>query len=141
MVKTFKNLLLRNQRTDDTETWYAASSAQVLPSLFKSCPGLTLIYFTAKSNLVPYAFVWEKGKSMDFSETIVHVVYDVKVVRCSLLHESMNLYDYQRSKSFIDIGPMSLRFSIFKLLFLSKPLGRLKPDFKWGLHDMGERRS
>ena len=40
-------------------------------------PGLTLTYFTAKSNLVPYAFVWEKGKTMDFSETIV--VFDVKV--------------------------------------------------------------
>ena len=40
-------------------------------------PGLTLTYFTARSNLVPYAFVWEKGKTMDFSETIL--VYDVKV--------------------------------------------------------------
>ena len=29
-------------------------------------PGLTLIYFMAKSNLVPYAFVWEKGKTMVF---------------------------------------------------------------------------
>ena len=34
-------------------------------------------YFKARSNLVPYAFVWEKGKTMDFSETIV--AYDVKV--------------------------------------------------------------
>ena len=25
----------------------------------------------ARSNLVPYAFVWKKGKTMDFSETIV----------------------------------------------------------------------
>ena len=40
-----------------------------------------LTYCTARSNLVPYAFVWEKGKVMDFSETIV--VYDVKVGRCS----------------------------------------------------------
>ena len=40
-------------------------------------PGLTLTYFTARSNLVPYAFVWEKGKTMDFSETIV--VYDLKL--------------------------------------------------------------
>ena len=38
---------------------------------------LTLTYFTARSNLVPYAFVWEKGKTMDFSETIV--VHNVKV--------------------------------------------------------------
>ena len=40
-------------------------------------PGVTLIYFTARSNLVPYAFVWEKDKTMEFSETVV--VYDVKV--------------------------------------------------------------
>ena len=33
-------------------------------------PGLTLTYFMARSNLVPYAFVWEKGKTLDFSETI-----------------------------------------------------------------------
>ena len=37
-------------------------------------PGLT--YFTARSNLVPYV---GKGKTMDFSETIV--VYDLKVGR------------------------------------------------------------
>ena len=40
-------------------------------------PGLTLTYFKARSNLVPYAFVWEKGKTMDFSEIIV--VYDLKL--------------------------------------------------------------
>ena len=40
-------------------------------------PGLTMTYFTARSNLVPCAFVWEKGKTMDFSETIV--VYDLKL--------------------------------------------------------------
>ena len=44
-------------------------------------PGLTLTYFMARSNLVPYAFIWEKVKTMFFSETIV--VYDVKVGRCS----------------------------------------------------------
>ena len=27
--------------------------------------GLTLTYFTARSNLVAYAFVWEKGNIMD----------------------------------------------------------------------------
>ena len=29
-------------------------------------PKLTLTYFTARSNLIPYAFVWEKGKTIDF---------------------------------------------------------------------------
>ena len=38
---------------------------------------LTLTYFTARSKLVPYAFVWEKGKTMDFSETVV--VYALKL--------------------------------------------------------------
>ena len=32
--------------------------------------GLTLTYFTTRSNLVPYAFVLENGKTIDFSETI-----------------------------------------------------------------------
>ena len=40
-------------------------------------PGLTLTYFTARLNLLPYAFVWEKGETMDFSETIV--LYDLEL--------------------------------------------------------------
>ena len=47
----------------------------------KDDPVLTLTYFTARSNLVPYAFVWEKGKTKDFSETVV--VFYIKVGRCS----------------------------------------------------------
>ena len=58
-------------------------------------PGLTMTYFTARSNMVHYAFVWEKGKTMDFSETIV--VYDIKVGRCSQLDKYINFYEY-RSK-------------------------------------------
>ena len=78
--------------------------------------GLTLTYFTPRSNLVPYAFVREKGYMMDFSETIV--VYDIKVGRFIQLNEYMNLYEYKRSRSFIDLRPRSLRFIIFKLLLL-----------------------
>ena len=37
-------------------------------------PGLTMTYFTARSNLVPYGFVWGKGTTMNFSETIVSVM-------------------------------------------------------------------
>ena len=40
-------------------------------------PWLTLTYFIARSSLVPYAFVWEKGKTINFSETIF--VYDLKL--------------------------------------------------------------
>ena len=40
-------------------------------------PGLTLTYFTARSNLIIYACVSEKGKTMEISETIV--IYDLKL--------------------------------------------------------------
>ena len=48
---------------------------------------------------------------MDFSETLV--VYDIKVGTLIQLNEYMNLYEYQRSRSFIDHRPMSLTFNIF----------------------------
>ena len=80
--------------------------------------GLTLTYFTARSNLVSYAFVWEKVKTMDFAETIV--VYDVKVVRCSNLNKYLKLYEYQRSRSLTDLGPNLS--DIFKVLFLNRPI-------------------
>ena len=72
-------------------------------------------YFATRSNLVLYAFVWEKGKIMDFSETIV--AYDIKVGRCSQLNEYMKLYEYQRSRPFTDLGP-NLSDSIFLTFFL-----------------------
>ena len=40
-------------------------------------PGVTLTYFTARSNLVTYVFLWEKVKTVDFSETIA--ASDLKV--------------------------------------------------------------
>ena len=79
-------------------------------------PWLTLTYFKARSNLVPYAFLWEKGNIMAFSETIV--VYNIKVGRFIQLNVYMNPYEYQWSRSFIDLCPRSLRFNIFKLLLL-----------------------
>ena len=78
MVKTFKNLLLQNQKSYDLETWHVALGTQALQSLCKWWPWVDLdLFYRAKSNLVPYAFVWEKGKTMDFSEAIV--VYDLKL--------------------------------------------------------------
>ena len=70
-------------------------------------PGLTL---TARSNVLLYAFVWEKGKTMDFSETVV--VYDIKVGIFSQLNEYMKRYESQRSRSFIDLRPRSVGLNI-----------------------------
>ena len=44
----------------------------------KDDPALTFTYFTGRSNCVPYAFVCEKGKIMNYSETFA--VYDIKSV-------------------------------------------------------------
>ena len=47
---------------------------------------MTLTYFNARSNLVPNTFVWEKCKTMDFSETVVF--HDIKVGRFSQLNDT-----------------------------------------------------
>ena len=46
-------------------------------------PRVTLTYFTAMSNLVTYAFLLEKVKTVDFLETIA--ASDLKVSRSSHL--------------------------------------------------------
>ena len=45
---------------------------QHLQVCLNDAPGLTITYFTARSKLVPYAFVWEKVKTKDFSGTHHH---------------------------------------------------------------------
>ena len=56
-------------------------------------PELTLNYFTARSILVPYVFEWGKGKTMDFSETIV--VYDLKLATDDLSDKKFLLVSKQ----------------------------------------------
>ena len=60
--KNLKNLLLR--KVNDLESWYAASgdleswyAASSITKFIQDDSGLTLTYYTARSNLVPYAFV------------------------------------------------------------------------------------
>ena len=60
MVKTLKNLLLRNQEIDDHETWYTASSSEVLPYCSNDDTGLTLTIFVTWPNLFPNASAWVK---------------------------------------------------------------------------------
>ena len=79
----------------------------------------------------------KKVKQWMFSETIV--VYDIKVGRCSQLNEYMKFHEYQRSRSFIDLGP-NHSDSIFLNFFPQLPLGRLKPHFMWSLLGTKERK-
>ena len=55
-------------------------------------PGVTLTYFTARSNLVMWAFLWEKVKTVEFSETFA--VSDLKVGRSRHLNEFMKVSKY-----------------------------------------------
>ena len=70
MVKTLKNLLLWNQKADDLETWYAASGAQVLLSLFKWWPWVDLDLFYSKVKFGPLCFCMGKSKTMDFQKPL-----------------------------------------------------------------------
>ena len=79
-----QNLLLQNLKVDDLETWYAALGARVLSQdCSNDDPGLTLTYFTAKSSLVPYAFVWENVKQWIFQKLLLSVITKLIVGRCS----------------------------------------------------------
>ena len=55
-------------------------------------PRITLTYFTVRSNLVTKVFLWEKVKTVDFSETIS--ACDLKVGRCRQLIEIMKVCEY-----------------------------------------------
>ena len=88
-----KNLLLKNRRAYFHETWYVTSGTPAHHSSFKCCPvGLTLTYFTTRSNLVTKAFLEEKVKTVDFSETIA--ASDLKVSRSIHLIEYINICEY-----------------------------------------------
>ena len=51
IAKTFKNLLLQNQKAYEFETWHEASGNDALhfTSLINHYPGMTLTYFTTRS--------------------------------------------------------------------------------------------
>ena len=125
-----KNLLLRNQKADDLEFWYASSGARVLPSMLKWCHWIDHDLLYARSNLVPYAFVWEKGKTMDFSEIIM--VCDLKLATddrsdkkflltsklcplgtvCPLLWGYIHVLNHEKNCIKLDFKEISLKLAI-----------------------------
>ena len=52
MVKILQNLFLQNLQADFHETWYVASGLQPIIVCSNDDPGVTLSYFTSRSNLV-----------------------------------------------------------------------------------------
>ena len=62
MIKTFKNLLLQNQKSYDLETWHVALGTQALQSLYKWWPWVDLDLFYGKVKL-GHLYVW-MGKTV-----------------------------------------------------------------------------
>ena len=69
MVKTFKNLLLQNRECLGAEPLQESSGMGGLPTLLKELSYIDVWLFTARSSLLPYAFVWEKPLKIFFSKT------------------------------------------------------------------------
>ena len=92
MVKTFKNLLLRNLWTDFHETWYLASGTPTHHSLNKSGPwvDLDLIYTKVTFGLIGISI--GKSKNSGFSESIA--TRDLKDGTCRQLIEVMKVSEY-----------------------------------------------
>ena len=53
--------------------------------------------------MVTEVFLWEKVKTVEFSETVA--ASDLKNGRCRQLTDSMKVCEYLRSRSFLDLGP------------------------------------
>ena len=58
MIKTFKNLLLQNSGCLGVESLHKSSGMGGLPKLLKWWSYFDVDLFTARSSLLPYAFVW-----------------------------------------------------------------------------------
>ena len=56
ILTNFQNLLFWNWKADELETWYAASSSRVLPSVFKWCPWVDTDLFYDKVKFGPLCF-------------------------------------------------------------------------------------
>ena len=60
IYKTFKNLLLQNQKSYDLETWHVALGTQALQSLYKWWPWVDLDLFYGKVKFGPLCFCMGK---------------------------------------------------------------------------------
>ena len=74
----------------------------------------------------------EKGKLMNFSETVV--VYDIKVGRFNLLMSRWTIINKVKVIHWTSSKVTQIQY--FQSSFAQKPLGRLKPNFIWIVHEM-----
>ena len=106
--KNLKNLLLQNQQTDGLETKYVALCMGVLPKLFKLWPWVDLDPFYAKVIFGHIGICMGKTENCLFFGNY----FSLGSQSClkHLAKRLMKLSEYQRSRSFFDLGQRSLRF-------------------------------
>ena len=75
MPKNFKILLLWNERPITLKLGMQHWGLEYYQICSNDASGLTLPYFMARSNLVPYAFVWEKVKATYFFRNYCNLWY------------------------------------------------------------------
>ena len=119
MLTNFRIFLLLKRKADEFETWYAALSTRVLPSLFKWYHWVDNDLFYDKVKFGPLCFCMEKKIKQWIFPKLLRPIVAIKFGWCSQLNEYMKLYEYQRSRTFIDLGPNHSDFSTFNFLFLS----------------------
>ena len=81
---------------------------QVLPRLFKLLPCVDLDTFYAKVKFGDKGFCMGKSENIFFLESVAAL--GLKAAWSIQLNELMKLSEYQRSRSFVDLGQRSLRF-------------------------------
>ena len=81
---------------------------QVLPRLFKLWPWVDLDPFYTKVKFGYIGFCMRESENYYFLETIAAL--GLKVAWSIQLNELIKLSEYQRSRSFFDLGQRSLRF-------------------------------
>ena len=83
-------------------------------------PVLTLTYLMARSNLVSSVFVWDRGKTMDFSETAV--VYDIKgAVQFKGQGHSLTLFQCHSHSTFSNFVSLETARPIEAKLYMEPP--------------------
>ena len=76
MVKTFKNLLLQNQKSYDLETWHVALGTQAVQSLYKWWPWVYLDLFYGKVKFGPLCFCMGKRWNNGFFGNYCHLWFE-----------------------------------------------------------------
>ena len=130
MAKTYKNLLLQNQKAYGFETLHEASRNRLYKVCINHDPGMTLTYFMARSIWVAHAFEW--GKLLK---------YDLRCKTCSKWGDRQNIYVYEKKMSQGGCLPLPRGHVYDHNIQTSsplKPLGQSKPNFIWSIVRKGQ---